>query len=136
MFKTISATLLLLASLASSALAGTPYPIYPTQTQYIRYEIELEQFFTNFAADGGKYFRTSDRQRRRDGQLLCSMLTAYSAEEYLTSSLERHRLLYKDSQQLRSENAYTLGVATAAIDTICTEYRAGFVDFVQKYQQK
>ena len=64
------------------------------------------------------------------------MLTAYSTKEYLTSELERHGLLYEnDPQQLRNENAYSLGVAAAAIDTMCTEHKASLMDFVQKYQQ-
>ncbi|MBW4685237.1 MAG: hypothetical protein KME40_09090 [Komarekiella atlantica HA4396-MV6] len=137
MFKTISAALVLVTQ-ASSVLAATPYPVYPTEIQYIRYEIALEKFFSlpNIAADAGKYFRTSDSQRRYDGKALCSMLTAYSTEEYLTSELERHGLLYEnDPQRLRNENAYTLGVAAAAIDTMCTDKRASLMDFVQKYQQ-
>jgi glycine/D-amino acid oxidase-like deaminating enzyme len=136
MLKTISAVLVLLAS-QTPMLAATPLPVYPTEIQYIKYENALEQFFSlpAIAPNAGKYLRTSDSQRRRDGQLLCSILTAYSTDEYLTNELERHRLLYNDPQQLRNENAYTLGVAAAAIDTICTEHRASLLDFVQKYQK-
>jgi hypothetical protein len=136
MLKTISAALLLLVAQASSALATT-YTVHPTEGQYIRYEIALEQFFSlpEIAPDAGKYFRTSDRQRRFDGQFLCSMLTGYPTDEYLNSQLNEHRLLYKDPQQLRNENIYSLGVAAAAINTICTEHRADLMDFVQNYQQ-
>ena len=72
MFKTISVALTLLVTQVS-VLAATPYPIYPTEAQYIKYEIELEQFFSlrAIAPDAGKYFRTSDRQRRHDGKMLC-----------------------------------------------------------------
>jgi hypothetical protein len=136
MFKTISAVLLLLVSQATSALAVT-YTVHPTESQYIRYEIALEQFFSlpEIAPDAGKYFGTSDRQRRFDGQFLCTMLTGYPTDEYLNSILSEHRILYSDPQQLRNENIYSLGVAAAAINTICTEHRASLMDFVQKYQQ-
>jgi hypothetical protein len=136
MFKTISAALLLLATQATSALAVT-YTVHPTESQYIRYEIALEQFFSlpEIAADAGKYFRTSDRQRRFDGQFLCSMLTGYPTDEYLSSQLSEHRILYSDPQQLRNENIYSLGVAAAAINTICTEHRASLIDFVENYQK-
>ena len=134
MFKSISAALVLLVVQTSSVLAVTPFSVYPTEAQYIKYETELEQFFSTLATkDAGEYIRISDSQRRFDGKVLCSMLTAFSTEEYLTSELERHRLLY-DAQELRNKNAYTLGVAAAAIDTICTEHRASLIDFVQKYQ--
>ena len=135
MFKTISATLVMLFQ-ASSALAVT-YTVYPTEAQYIRYKIALEQFFSlpEIAPDAGKYFRTSDRQRKFDGQFLCTMLTGYSVQDYLTGELKEHRLLYSNPQQLRNENIYSLGVAAAAINTICTEHRASLMDFVEGYQQ-
>ncbi|OKH14825.1 hypothetical protein NIES592_08080 [Fischerella major NIES-592] len=132
MLKAVSVALALL--IPAPALAGELYFVRPDESQYIKYEIELKQFFTNFAAeDAGKYLRTSDSQRRRDGQLLCTMLTAYPTEEYLTSVLERHRLLYDDPQKLRSEIAYSLGVAAAAIDAMCTEHRASLMDFFENY---
>ncbi len=136
MFKTISAAMVVLVVQSGNVLAATPYPIYPTEGQYIRYEIELSQFFSSAGIDASKYSRTSDRGRRHDGQILCSMLTAYSIEEYLGGELERYRLLYSGTQRLKTESVYSLGVAAAAIDTICTEHRASLMDFMEKYRQR
>jgi hypothetical protein len=61
------------------------------------------------------------------------MLTAYSVGEHLRLTLGSYEIIYRDNpKKHQEESAYTLGVATAAIDSICTEHRAELIDFVEQ----
>ena len=138
MLKTVAVALALLIPVP--ALAIEPYVIHPTESEFVQYEARLEQFFNipifSKGEGAGKYLRTSNAERRRDGQVVCSMLTAHSTEEYLTRSFEKYQALYFDNpQKLDDEVVYTVGVTTAAIDTMCTEHRAELQDFFANKQK-
>ncbi|MHC5936997.1 hypothetical protein [Nostoc sp.] len=136
MLKTVAVALALLIPVP--ALAAESYLVHPTESQYIQYEIELKQFFNTsiLAKNAGKYLRTSDAERRWEGQVTCSLLTAYSTEKYLTLTFEKHQELYSDNpQKLNDEIAYSIGVTASAIDTMCTEHRAELMDFLADFKQ-
>ncbi|MBN3908571.1 MAG: hypothetical protein HWQ35_19125 [Nostoc sp. NMS1] len=136
MLKTVAVALALLIPV--SALAAEPYSVNLTENQYIQYEIELKQFFSTpiLAKNAGKYLRASNAERRAEGQMTCSLLTAFTTEKYLVTQFEIHRTQYGDDpQKLDDEIAYTLGVTAAAIDTMCTEHRAELMDFFANFKQ-
>lgn len=81
--------------------------------------------------------RTSDAERRIDGQVSCSILNKYSLEQFLKVRLASCRALYSNNPQKQDdESAYIIGVTTAAIDTMCTEHRAELIDFFESLKSK
>ena len=133
MLKTAVASALL-ALLPLSALAQIrDFPEY----KYQKYEIQLQQFFNDpaIAPHNGTYLRKSDYQRRWDGRYLCFALEDETPAKYLSVTININGYLYK-GERLNSENAYLMGTAAAAIDSLCTENRAGFMDFTENINKR
>ena len=138
MLKNIVLTGALLLSAALPVLAK-PYLVYPTESEFLRYEYGLASFFndSNTAQYNSVYIRKSDSQRRFDGRLACSMLTDYSVKEYLSARVGIIQALYrKNPKKKADELAYLFGVTASAIDNMCSENRAGFMDFVDELKRK
>jgi len=136
MLKAVAVALALLIPIPAFAIE--PYSVDLTESQYVQYEIKLKQFFSTplLAKNAGKYLRSSNAERRAEGQMTCSLLTAYTTEKYLITQFAIHRTQYGDNpQKLDDEIAYTFGVTSAAIDTMCTEHRAELMDFFANFKQ-
>ncbi|MFO0054168.1 MAG: hypothetical protein ACK53Q_14685 [Dolichospermum sp.] len=138
MLKNIVLTGVLSLSTALPVLAK-PYPVYPTESEFLRYEYGLASFFNNSstAQHNSIYIRKSDRQRRFDGQIVCGMLTDYSVGKYLSIRIGIIQALYRENpKKMTDELAYLFGVTASAIDNMCSENRAEFMDFVDELKRK
>lgn len=138
MLKNIVLTGVLSLSTALPVLAK-PYPVYPTESEFLRYEYGLASFFNNSstAQHNSIYIRKSDRQRRFDGQIVCGMLTDYSVGKYLSIRIGIIQALYRENpKKMADELAYLFGVTASAIDNMCSENRAEFIDFVDELKRK
>jgi hypothetical protein len=135
MLKNIVLTGVLSLSTALPVLAK-PYPVYPTESEFLRYEYGLASFFST-VQQNSIYIRKSDRQRRFDGQIVCGMLTDYSVGKYLSARIGIIQALYRENpKKMADELAYLFGVTASAIDNMCSENRAEFIDFVDELKRK
>lgn len=138
MLKNIVLTGALLLSTALPVLAK-PYPVYPTESEFLRYEYGLASFFndSSTAQNNDLYIRKSDSQRRFDGRLTCSMLTGYSVKKYLAARVGITQALYRENpKKMADELAYLFGVTASAIDNMCSENRAEFMDLMDELMKK
>lgn len=132
-------TILLLTTilLSTTPVLASKYVIEPTEYQLRNFDNRLEQYFnaSDNAPFSETYLRKSDRKRRSDGVVFCSLLTDYSVEDQLVGFIKINLTESKgDQKKFLDETAYTIGVAAAAADTLCTEYRSDFIDFSKKIQ--
>jgi hypothetical protein len=138
MLKSVIASALLVLIPLPALAQLRDFPEY----QYQKYEIQLEQFFSDPNIPNGKYLRKSDRQRRFDGRLTCMYLETRTVKEYLDGNAQINRALldktsyFKNEKEFYDEMAYTLGVTSAAVDSLCTENRAGLMDFMDTLNKK
>ena len=111
--------------------------IEPTEYQLRNFDRRLEQYFDDpdLVPSSETYLRKSDEKRRTDGVVFCSVLAHYSVEDQLTGGIRiNFRDAEGDEKKFTNDFAYTIGIATAAVDTLCTEYRSDFIDFSKKIQ--
>jgi hypothetical protein len=111
----------------------------PTEYQFRNFDRRLEQWFdvpSNIPLSE-TYLRKSDQRRRSDGFVFCSLLADSPLELQLIRLINiNFRNTNGNEKKFADEFAYTLGLATAAVDTLCTEYRSDLLDFSQKIQDK
>jgi hypothetical protein len=65
---------------------------------------------------------------------LCFFLESEDPAKYLSSQIRINGYLHKD-KRLNAEIAYSIGIAAAAVDSLCTENRGGFMDFVDSLKK-
>lgn len=129
---------LISALILAAALPATAKPtlVFPTESEFIRYEYALSKYFREEKSDG-IYVRKSDYQRRLDGQVTCSLLTEYTVKDYLRIKLGGIKDDYKNDRARRSnEFAYLINVTAAAIDNMCSENRGEFIDYIEGAKQQ
>jgi len=134
MLRNIFLTGVLLLCGALPALA-VPRAIFPTESEFLRYEYRLADFFydSDTHRSDGVDIRKSDDDRRLDGQVTCGMLTEYSVREYLSIRVSIINKDYSNNPKRRADElAYLFGVTASAIDSLCTQNRAEFVDLVDE----
>ena len=135
MLKNIVLTTALL--LISAPVLALERVIEPTEYQLRNFDRRLEQYFDapGIVPSSDAYLRKSDESRRSDGVVFCSLLADFSLETQLIGLIRINlRESNGDQKKFTNEFAYTIGIAAAAVDTLCTEYRSDFIDFSQKIQ--